>query len=1167
MATGLSLALDLCKKTREKCSPVLVENGTSLLINRQQCVLLSKKLLETQEMLETVQCKLPDEEIMNSEFPDVCRVTQELVHVLNTAHKTVVKECICNGKWIEAALRQGGDLKETFGEILYDLQWYTFLLRNIFQYSWTPASWYGRVLRSVFLNWPCTNSLTAPGSCLSQSLLQPEECDRKLCETDEYNLLMAAQQDEEHLKVLLRDLKGDHACHRERCTGKHITMQCLATQLLMNLEFQSKFQAWPPSRRRIYHESMHKVKISQLSARPLVLLVNPQDLRPGVLLGEGAIGRVHAAKWLGEKYAKKSPKTRGHQEDLKQEIAVLAGLHHPHIMCVVGCSEDNGTCSYIMERMDKSLTDILEGNKLSTIRCVDIMLQIAEGINYLHRMDLAHRDLKPDNILVKRCDDPGSGGSELVQVGEPLWIAKVSDFGTMKVMESTTQRTSKRRLYGTPMFRAPEAYEELPGRSHPKKADMYSFGLICFSILIWKPLPFPPQELRNPSFEAFKARVQEGKRPELPAGCPHPLSLLIQQCWDGNPVKRPDFHTICTKLRYIKGLLLTDKISPVHIVCTNGDSYLHSSSSTQSGAYDSSGGEVGGGLLHSNDVMSRLGSGAGSSFRLTTDWDELATSGLSFALHLCKKTIEMCATSLVKSETPVFINRQQCMLVCDKLLETQKTLETVQDKLSTDGIPSSESPTLAPITQELVHVLKTANRTVLKDCFCNGKWMESALRQGGDMKRTFGEIIYELQWHGLVLNNILFKWVGGLDSQTDGSLPNCDGKLSEADDNMLLTAAKEDQEELKVLLNDYLKGDHACCGECCTGKDITMQCLASQLLNKLEFQDNFQAWPAIEKMEYHKRLRHVNINKLNEWPFVLSIGMQDLHIGKLLGQGSTCIVYDTTWLGETYAMKTPRYGYPQFLKQEIAVLAGLHHPHIMCVVCCAEEKKKCLYIMECMDMSLARMLEYCPLSLVCCVDLMLQIAEGMNYLHSMGLVHRDLKTDNILVKCDNAHAESPVPLAEAFWIAKISDFGTTNVKRESTAYANQTLPFGSLMFMAPEMYALDPGEKEPEIFHPKKTDVYSFGLVCLAVLIGESTPFPPDELFNPSLRAFKHGVRKGKRPKLPPNCPDRLSILIQHCWDGSPLNRPNFQDICTELRYIKGLLLTATEIVQRRMLV
>jgi serine/threonine protein kinase len=250
-------------------------------------------------------------------------------------------------------------------------------------------------------------------------------------------------------------------------------------------------------------------------------------------------------------------------------------------------------------------------------------------------------------------------------------------------------------------------------------------------------------------------------------------------------------------------------------------------------------------------------------------------------------------------------------------------------------------------------------------------------------------------------------------------------------------------------------------------------------------------------------------------------------------------VSEADWLGEPYAIKISRYGYQEIVKHETAALSGLHHPHIMHVVCCAEEEKTCSYSMEHMDTTLSQMLEHNQLSLVRGVDVMLQIAEGINYLHSMDLVHRDLKLDNILVKMEDLgfgyyywgeHDWKP------FWIAKVSDFGTTKLKMETTAYANQTLPIGTTMFMAPEAYELEDGDIQPERFHPKKTDVYSFGLICFCVLIGEPTPFTPTELMDPSVRAFKARVQNGKRPQLPPNCPHYLSTLIQQCWDRYHVN-------------------------------
>ncbi len=101
-----------------------------------------------------------------------------------------------------------------------------------------------------------------------------------------------------------------------------------------------------------------------------------------------------------------------------------------------------------------------------------------------------------------------------------------------------------------------------------------------------------------------------------------------------------------------------------------------------------------------------------------------------------------------------------CVLLSNKQLETKKTLQTIQDKLSHEGTTSSGFPNVGPATQELVHVLKAVLKTILKDCLCNDRWMESALRQGGDLKEIFTEILYDLQWYYVMgLCCILLEWI------------------------------------------------------------------------------------------------------------------------------------------------------------------------------------------------------------------------------------------------------------------------------------------------------------------------------------------------------------------------------------------------------------------------
>ncbi|KAG0582470.1 hypothetical protein KC19_3G062400 [Ceratodon purpureus] len=182
---------------------------------------------------------------------------------------------------------------------------------------------------------------------------------------------------------------------------------------------------------------------------------------------------------------------------------------------------------------------------------------------------------------------------------------------------------------------------------------------------------------------------------------------------------------------------------------------------------------------------------------------------------------------------------------------------------------------------------------------------------------------------------------------------------------------------------------------------------------------------------------------------------------------------------------------------------------------------------------------------------MLQVAKGVNYLHKNRVVHRDLKSHNILVmrmKCRDG---------KEFVCAKLADFGLSKTKETSTTFSNQTLNTGTTRWMAPELMGPQTSESQTstsrsdEIKYPFKCDVYSFGMVCFEILTGE-VPFQSTS----SPNAVKRMVLDGKRPILPNDCPNYLKDLIQSCWKSDASIRPSFGDICVILKTLKWSLIT-----------
>uniref|UniRef100_A0A6N2LIQ2 Protein kinase domain-containing protein n=1 Tax=Salix viminalis TaxID=40686 RepID=A0A6N2LIQ2_SALVM len=152
-----------------------------------------------------------------------------------------------------------------------------------------------------------------------------------------------------------------------------------------------------------------------------------------------------------------------------------------------------------------------------------------------------------------------------------------------------------------------------------------------------------------------------------------------------------------------------------------------------------------------------------------------------------------------------------------------------------------------------------------------------------------------------------------------------------------------------------------------------------------------------------------------------------------------------------------------------------------------------------------------PLNLV--LKLALDIAHGMQYLHSQGILHRDLKSENLLLGEDMS--------------VKVADFGISCLESQCGSAKGFT---GTYRWMAPEMIK--------EKHHTKKVDVYSFGIVLWELL----TAMTPFDNMTPEQAAFAV-CQKNARPPLPPKCPLAYSHLINRCWSSNPDKRPHFDEI------------------------
>ncbi|GJP30899.1 hypothetical protein CLOM_g7303 [Closterium sp. NIES-68] len=276
------------------------------------------------------------------------------------------------------------------------------------------------------------------------------------------------------------------------------------------------------------------------------------------------------------------------------------------------------------------------------------------------------------------------------------------------------------------------------------------------------------------------------------------------------------------------------------------------------------------------------------------------------------------------------------------------------------------------------------------------------------------------------------------------------------------------------------------------------------------------------------------------------VELQKLFVGPKFATGTYGRLYQGLYEGQDVAIKILRppdsEGEAEKLahqfKQEVDLLARLDHPNVVRFVgACQRPPTWCILTEYLGGGSLRAFLqkrEGALLPLPDVLRLALDIARGMEYLHAEGVVHRDLKPDNLVLTTDN--------------VVKITDFGVARLEADTSMMTAET---GTYRWMAPEVVDHRP--------YSKNVDVYSFGIV-LWELCTVQLPFAGMT----AMQAAFAVVNKGTRPDISANIPVPLVQLMQACWHTNPDRRPPFSEVVQQLEAMQDALTRDPNALQRQ---
>lgn len=270
------------------------------------------------------------------------------------------------------------------------------------------------------------------------------------------------------------------------------------------------------------HTRRRRPKLSK--AKNDSLHVDFKELQIEEMIGQGAFGTVHRAKWRGTAVAVKilvcQYLTADILEEFEAEVQIMSILRHPNICLLMGACLEPPTRCLVIEYLPRgSLWNVLRQDVvIDHAKQFGFARDTALGMNYLHSFQppILHRDLKSPNLLI-----------------DSSYALKISDFGLARVRAHFQTMTGN---CGTTQWMAPEV---LAAEKYTEKADVFSYGVV-----VWETVTRQCPYEGLTQIQAALGVLNNNLRPTVPENCPPLFKKLMTLCWVSSPEERPSFEAV-----------------------------------------------------------------------------------------------------------------------------------------------------------------------------------------------------------------------------------------------------------------------------------------------------------------------------------------------------------------------------------------------------------------------------------------------------------------------------------------------------------------------------------------------------------------------------------------------------------------------------------------------